>query len=116
MIQRTPAVPRNHPADDLPPRPVVQAVPDPEPIPDPEPETEPKPRPRPKPQQAPAAEKAAEKPGQKLSEAVTFRIRPSTVEQLDTGSRKLSYEWGRNVPKAEIVDVAIREYLDKHGC
>lgn len=107
-VTRQPALRREHPAADLPERPMKLAP------------TVPKPAAvEPIVASAPAvtAEPASDRGGERLTEQHNVRIRPTTKQRLVRAVDKLRYETGdRSISIASITDQAIDEFLKERGC
>lgn len=97
-VDRQPAIRRpNHPAADLPTRTSVAATTTPPPV-----------------GTAPSDIGGGE---ERLTETHNVRIKPSTKKRLSSAVDKLRYETGdRSISISSLTDLAIDEYLQRHGC
>mgnify|MGYP006955591255 CR=1 FL=1 len=108
-VPRQPALRREHPAADLPERPMKLA----------RTTTEPTPATGPVVTSAPVAtnEPASDREVERLTEQHNVRIRPTTKQRLVRAVDKLRYETGdRSISIASITDQALDVFLRERGC
>jgi hypothetical protein len=106
-VTRQPALRREHPAADLPERPMKLAP------------TAPAPAAEPVVASAPTvtAEPTSDRGGERLTEQHNVRIRPTTKQRLVRAVDKLRYETGdRSISIASFTDQALDEFLKERGC
>lgn len=109
-VERSPAIARRHPADNLPERPDRQKG-------STDDAAESAPASMPAVQAAPAVEPKLASTQEKMTEQHNVRIRPSVKARAVRAVGKLRYETGdRDVSLQSITDAALDEYLTKHGC
>lgn len=95
VVNREPAIRRNHPSDVLPERPEAARAAQTQPAPPPS-----------------TRSAAPTTVGEKLSETHNTRIRPSTKDRLRRAVDKLRYDTGdRTISEASLTDAAIDHYL-----
>jgi hypothetical protein len=72
--------------------------------------------PAPAPPRAPSAPIAAETPEEQASKKqVNYRLAPALIGELKKASLVHSYRQGRQISQNQIVETAIREWLDANG-
>ena len=108
-VTRQPALRREHPAADLPERPMKLAPTAPASAPLAEPVVSSAP--------AVTVEPSSDRGVERLTEQHNVRIRPTTKQRLVRAVDKLRYETGdRSISIASITDQAIDEFLKERGC
>lgn len=74
------------------------------------------PAPAPAPPRAPSAPIAAETPEEQASKKqVNYRLAPALIGELKKASLVHSYRQGRQISQNQIVETALREWLDANG-
>lgn len=74
------------------------------------------PAPTPAPPRAPSAPIAAETPEEQASKKqVNYRLAPALIRELKKASLVHSYRQGRQISQNQIVEAALREWLDTNG-
>lgn len=82
----------------------------------PQPPVTPAPAPAPAPPRATSAPIAAETPEEQASKKqVNYRIAPALIAELKKASLVHSYRQGRQISQNQIVETALREWLDANG-